>query len=285
MVTASSLAAPGGELERLRVVATILPAYCIAANVGGDAVETWYLASGGGDAHDYQLTPKDRSKIERSQILLVNGLGAEPWLEKVVNAARSLNVVNLSRGLEADLIRGPAAPPLSSRTETNIHVWLDPALMCRMVTNALRAFQQADPGRVALYEANAARYTERLRALDSELIESLKDVRGVSLVTFHDAFPYFARRYGLRVSGVIEEIPDLDPTPRHLSWLREKIRADHVPVIFVEPRHSRRLADRLGNDLGVKVGTLDTLETGTAIATAYEDGMKKNLQALKAALR
>ena len=278
------------ESGRLRVVATILPAYCIATNVGQGMTETWYLAGGGGDAHDHQLTPRDRSEIERARVLLMNGLGAEPWLKKVVHAAgSSLNVVDLSSGLEPQLLRGGfhanGNAEENSRSDTNIHVWLDPTLMMQMVTNALRAFQQSDPARSATYAANAAAYIERLRELDASLKKGLEPLGGAALVTFHDAFPYFARRYGLRISGVIEEVPDLDPTPRHLSELRRKIRTDQVRAIFVEPRHSRRLADRLGRDLGIKVGILDTLESGPPTATAYEDGMNRNLQSLQSTLR
>jgi zinc/manganese transport system substrate-binding protein len=278
----------GAESGRLRVCATILPVYCIAANVGHGVTETWYLAGGGGDAHDYQLTPRDRSEIERAGVLLINGLGAEPWLKKVVHAAgSSLNVVDLSRGLESSLLPGTshAGGEERSRSETNIHVWLDPTLMLHMVTNAMRAFQQSDPAHSAIYATNAAAYAERLTALDASMRKGLQSLNGAALVTFHDAFPYFARRYGLRISGVIEEIPDLDPTPRHLSALREKIRMDKVRAIFVEPRHSRRLADRLGRDLGIKVGILDTLENGPTSATAYEEGMNRNLQSLQSTLR
>jgi ABC-type Zn uptake system ZnuABC Zn-binding protein ZnuA len=218
----------------------------------------------------------------------MNGLGAEPWLKKVVKAAgSSLNVIDLSHGLEPRLLRGTshANGDEHSETETNIHVWLDPTMMIHMVTNALRAFQQCDPARSAIYATNAAAYIERLAALDDTMRKGLQPLGGAALVTFHDAFPYFARRYGLRISGVIEEVPDLDPTPRHLSALRQKIRADQVRAIFVEPRHSRRLADRLGRDLGIKVGILDTLENGPASATAYEEGMNRNLQSLQSTLR
>jgi ABC-type Zn uptake system ZnuABC Zn-binding protein ZnuA len=283
-----TLPAWAGEAVRLRVCATILPIYCIAENLGQGVAQTWYLAGSGGDAHDYQLTPRDRSEIERARLLFVNGLGAEPWLKKVAaSAGRSLNVVELSRGLESHLLRGSLGIEggKDSETETNLHLWLDPTLMCQMVTNALRAFQQSDPANAGVYASNATRYVARLMALDHKLSQGLQSLRGLPVVTYHDAFPYFARRYGLRVAGVIEAVPDLDPTPRDLSQLRQTMRAEKVRAIFVEPRHSRRLADRLGRDLGVKVGILDTLESGPATAGAYEEGMERNLQSLQSILQ
>jgi len=104
-------------------------------------------------------------------------------------------------------------------------------------------------------------------------------------MTFHDAFPYFARRYGFKVAGVIEEIPDVSPTARHLARLASIVQRERVRAIFVEPLHSRRLADRLGRDLRVKVGTLDTLESGAARADAYETGMRDILRNLQQTLR
>jgi zinc transport system substrate-binding protein len=285
-------AAPSSP-ARPRVVATILPAYCIATNIGRDLVEVGYLVGAGGNGHDYQLTPRDRSEIERARLLLMNGLGIEPWLKKTLAAVpASVRVVSLSQGLESRLLaiehrhaHGPGEKHDHAHDEFNPHLWLDPTLMMQMVTNALRGFRQMDPQNAGRYATNAAEFIARVQAIDRELMDGLAGLRGVSIVTFHDAFPYFARRYGINVAGVIEEIPDVDPTPRHLAKLSATIRAAKARAIFVEPRHSRRLADRLGRDLGIKVGVLDTLEGGPASATAYEEGMRNILRNLQSTLR
>jgi ABC-type Zn uptake system ZnuABC Zn-binding protein ZnuA len=100
-------------------------------------------------------------------------------------------------------------------------------------------------------------------------------------VTYHDAFAYFARRYGLAVVGVIETVPDVEPTPGHLRELRETVRRRQVKAIFTEPHHAGRLARQLGEDLNIPVGTLDTLESGPLQADAYEAGMRRNLRVLE----
>lgn len=286
------------EPARLRVVATILPAYSVAANIGGDLVDVRYLVGAGGDGHDYQLTPRDRSDIENARLLLKNGLGIEPWLRRTIaSAPSSLKVVDLSKGLEARLIASSDAhghhhqdqdathDPGHAHAEMNPHIWLDPVLMMRMVTNALIAFQAVDPDRADRYARNASNYVARLEALDAELVRGLEPLRGAAIVTFHDAFPYFARRYGLKIVGVIEEIPDVDPTARHLTELSTRIRTERARAIFVEPRHPARLAERLGRDLGLKVGMLDTLESGAPTLDAYEKGMRGILKNLQSTLR
>ncbi len=277
---------------RLRVVATILPAYCLATNIGGDLVDVRYLVGAGGDGHDYQLTPRDRSDIENAGLLLKNGLGIEPWLRKTIaSVPPSLRVVDLSRGLEARLIASSDAREHGHGNDSNEqggmnpHTWLDPVLMMQMVTNALLGFQAVDPAHADRYARNASNFVARLEALDAELARGLEPLRGAAIVTFHDAFPYFARRYGLKIAGVLEEIPDVEPTARHLTELSTRIRTERVRAIFVEPRHPARLAERLGRDLGVKVGMLDTLESGVPAVDAYERGMRGILQSLRSTLR
>jgi zinc transport system substrate-binding protein len=280
------------------VIATVLPVYCVAANVAGDLAQVNCLLGEGGDAHDYQLTPRDRSNIERAEAILFNGLGLEPWLDKVIASVRSgRELVALSAGLENDLIpnvSGDRTPRgahshhdgavANQRTGMNPHVWLDPILMARMATNALRAFQRMDPPNAAQYVSNCTAFVQRLLTLDRDLAEGLRPFQRISVVTYHDAFPYFARRYGLKVAGVIEEIPDVDPTPLHLSELRKTILDQQVKAIFVEPRHSARVARRMGRDMNVRVGVLDTLETGELGLDSYDRGMRANLQSIRKAL-
>jgi ABC-type Zn uptake system ZnuABC Zn-binding protein ZnuA len=105
------------------------------------------------------------------------------------------------------------------------------------------------------------------------------------VVTFHDAFPYFCRRYGLKLVGVIEEVPGSSPSPRYLAALSQAIRDQGVGVVFAEPQFNPRLALQLTRDLKISLAQLDVLETGSLSATAYEEGMRRNLQALTKALR
>jgi ABC-type Zn uptake system ZnuABC Zn-binding protein ZnuA len=104
-------------------------------------------------------------------------------------------------------------------------------------------------------------------------------------VTFHDAFPYFLRRYDLHLVGVVEEVPDVDPSPRYLARLMRAIRASGVGVVFTEPQFNVALAKRLAEDLKLKLAELDVLETGPLTAGAYEDAMRTNLRVLNEQLR
>lgn len=278
----------------LKVLTTFLPVYCFAANVAGDFAQVQNLLPANVEPHDYQFSRKDLQKLSDADLVFANGLGLESWLDKALGITGGLHappVVEISAGLEPELILNPAfSQPTSlhgprpsvgvSRFSYNPHFWLDPRLAARAVTNILRALQAADPAHAGEYASNAAAYVARLEKLDRELQVQLAPVRGASIITYHDAFPYFARRYGLQVMGVVEAVADVEPSLKYLAGLYRSARASEVRAIFAEPPSVPRLARQIGRDLGLPVGQLDTLEAGALEAGAYEKAMLRNGQTL-----
>jgi len=246
--------------------------------VAGDLAQVDNLLPPGASAHDFQFTLAERRKLDQADLIIANGLGLESWLDKVLEKSGSRRVVRGAAGLATDAAStaGRAANP---------HVWLDPILAGRMVTNILAALQQADPANASGYATNAAAFALRLQKLDEELRTGLAAVPGRAIITSHDAFPYLAQRYGLKVVGVIEEHPDVAPTPAHLSALRSMIQTNGIKALFVDAQESRRRARQLARDFKVAVVVLDTLEAAPLTPTAYEDGMKRNLRALQQAVK
>ena len=279
------------------IVTTILPVHCLAASVAGDHAEVVSLMAGTADAHDFQLTPRERRLLDRANLVVANGLGLEPWLSRVLaGPKKDSRVVELAAGIEAELIHSSHPEGDSGHSHAagqhehcahgiNPHIWLDPQLYRRMVTNFLAAIQTADPNNAVAYASNATVFLARLELLDQDLRSGLAPLTNAPIVTYHDAFPYLAGRYGLRVVGVVEEMPHVSPTPKHLSELRNVIEKERVKVLFTEPQHPDKLARRLAEDLKLRVLPLDTLETGEFTPQAYEEGMRKNLQSLREALK
>ena len=227
-------------------------------------------------------------------MVVINGLGIESWLDSMIHAGgEAKTVVKISAGLKWQLIY--SKPYLKSESGDkdggqrsafpNPHIWLDPRLVEHGVTNLLLSMQKADPANAEGYERNAREYLKRLEKLDAELAAGLALYKGRAIVTFHDAYPYFARRYGLRIVGVIEEVPDVEPSPRYLARLREVMQREGVKVIFSDKQFPAKLADQIGLDYHVRVAQLDTLETGEMKPGAYEEAMRANLHALVEALK
>ncbi|HXJ60769.1 MAG TPA: zinc ABC transporter substrate-binding protein [Verrucomicrobiae bacterium] len=287
--SASSAEAPASP--RLRIVTSILPVYCFTHQVAGGNAQLDNLLAAGADAHDFQLSRRERQLIDTSDLLVINGLGMEQWLQKALSQARPrLVTIEAARGLGGSLSGNdsegtPTGASGHAGGTPNPHVWLDPLLAKQMVTNILDALEKADPGRRAAYASNALSYIQRLEQLHQEIAAGLAPFRHAPIVTYHNAFEHFARRYQLKVVGVIEEVPDVEPTFSHLAALAKTIREQRVKVIFTEPHHDGRLAHTLGRDLGVRVALMDTLESGPLRAEAYEDQMRANLRILQENLK
>jgi zinc/manganese transport system substrate-binding protein len=292
-----------GETEPIRILTTLPAIHSWAVNVVGDPARVENLLPADVGPHDFQFRPSDLRKLAKADLVLVNGLGVDEWLNRAVASGASKpgrKIVTVTDGLASVLIRhlpelevdggdkaghdlehshgGPDPAP-------NPHVWLDPRLAQHGVSNILNALVAADPANAEGYTRRATAYLLNLEALDREILSSLSSLKDRRIVTFHDAFPYFCRRYGLTLTGVIEEVPSVDPSPKYLASLIGVIRKTGVRVLFSEPQFNPRLIRRLSEDLHVSVAELDVLETGRPSPTFYVDGMRKNLRSLQAALR
>lgn len=266
-------AAGAAGREKLRVLTSIPPVHCFTLNVAGNLARVDSLLPPGGSAHDFQFTFRERRKLEAADLVILNGLGLEGWLTRAIQQSGPKRTLEAAGGLESELIGG------------NPHVWLDPRLAIRMTTNILAALQAADPPNAAGYASNATAYVARLQALDREMEAGLAGVTNRALVTAHDAFAYFARRYDLRVAGTLEPAADVDPGAAHLSLLRRQMEQQRVRAIFVDAHYPARRLRQLERDFQAVVGVLDNLEGSPSKAGAYEDGMRANLRSLLKALR
>jgi zinc/manganese transport system substrate-binding protein len=275
----------------LRVLTTFLPLYCFAANIAGTTAQVENLLPANISPHDYQFSRRDLQKLQRADLVIQNGAGMDMWLERLLQrSGKDKRVVVATAGMENSFIFGvtPLENFSASRKEPNgapnPHVWLDPVLARQMVTNILQAFINADPDHRKEYESNAGEFLATLTKLDQDFQERLAPERGKPLVTLHDAFPYLARRYGLKLAGVLEQVPDVDPSARYLQAFQEVIRKESIPVLFVEPQYSSRLVRQMAADMNLKVAELDTLETGPLKKETYEKVMRRNLETLATSL-
>lgn len=299
-----SAGSAASETRRLRVLTSFLPVYCFTVNVTGDLARVENFLPAGVGPHEYQLAPRDLLRLGTADLIVVNGLQLESWLNQAIQSRAirdPARVVQAAAGLDAELIftgrqpmslgtapssRGSDAPAADARRGlANPHFWLDPRLAAHAVTNVLAALQKADPAHAAAYAGNASAYLQRLEKLDAELRRATAPLQQRAFITYHNAFPYFSRRYSLNILGVIEQTPDVNPSPRYLAHLSQVVRQHHVKAIFTERQFSAALAEQLGRDLEVPVAELDTLETGRFVPTAYEDGMRSNLATLVQYLR
>lgn len=266
----------------LRIVTSFYPMYVATLNLAAalPGVQVVNLTRPlTGCLHDYQLAPEDMITLTTADLFVVNGAGMESFMEKAIRHNRRMVVVEASAGIE--LIRAGAAPDAPA----NPHVWVSISDHLRQVANLAAGLAQADPARAGRYAANAAAYSAQLEALRAEMHQVLDGVRGRPIVTFHEAFPYFAREFGLRVAAVVEREPGSEPNAQELAATIRTVRAAGVRALFAEPQYPAKAADLIARETRAKVYTLDPAVSGPLQADAYLTIMRRNVQVLREALR
>ena len=295
------LALPAASLAET-VVTSFYPNYLFTLNLtdGIDGVEVHNLAAPGtGCLHDYQLQTGDMKKLAQADVFLINGAGMESFLPGVTDAFPSLPVVNASEGidlLDAE-VEGVVIDAHDGHDEDenhdhddgsyNAHVWLDAANAQIMVANLAEGLIAALPEHAEAIAANRDAYLIRLSALDEELTEGLADLPRKDIITFHEAFPYFAQAYGLNVAAVVNREPGDALSPARLAELVQVVRNLGAPPLFVEPQYDDMAARTLSAETGAPVYQLDPVVTGpeeNIPLTYYEDIMRQNMTVLQEAL-
>ena len=274
------------------VVASFYPIHLFARNLleGIDSVEVSSLADPtSGCLHDYQLQTGDMKALARADVFLINGAGMEGYLEGVFEAFPTLPVVDASQGvelLEDCSDHGHDEDDHDHDHAFNAHIWLDAENAALMVANLADGLIAALPQHEAAIAANRDAYIARLTALDAELTAALANLPHKDIITFHEAFPYFANAYGLNVAAVINRDPDDALSPRQLAELCKTVKALGAPPLFVEPQYEDMAAKTISRETGASLYTLDPIVTGPADAplTHYEDVMRQNLNVLLDAL-
>ena len=268
--------------QRVKVVASIPPLADFARQVGGDKVDVALLLPPGASPHTFEPSPRVMQEIASARIFIKIGAGLEFWADKLIAAAnRNILLVDCSEGV--DLIRD-AAHDHGGLHGADPHYWLDPVICLKVVTRIENALIAADPGNAALYRKNAAAYRERLVALDREIAASIKTFRTMEYITFHSAWNYFSRRYGLKVAGVIEESPGKEPSPRHIGAILRALKKMKTKVVFAEPQFSPKIAEAIAREGGGRVLFLDP-EGGLKGRETYIDLIRYNVSMMEKAMK
>ena len=266
--------------EKILVAASIAPLADFAKNVGGKLVEVELLVPPGSSPHTYQITPRQMKFVSKASVLVLNGVNLEFWAEKVVDAADNptLTVIRAADGLETiDSAEG------HGRSGSNPHVWLDPINAVHQVESIRDALVRADPAHKAEYAANAHEYIEKLKRLDQDIRTEVSTFKSKQFITFHPAWAYFARRYGLVQVAVIETGPGKEPSPSDLRRVIKTAGRLKAKAIFAEPQFSAKVAEVIAEEAGAEVLFLDPL--GRPPHYDYIQTMRSNLKQISRALR
>ncbi len=270
-------AEPAGQ--PVKILCSFYPMYVMALNIVGDApgvrVECMTEPMAG-CLHDYQLTPGDLKSLGTADIFIANGAGMESFIEKAIRQSPRLRIIEASQGI-------PLVFP------DNPHLWVSLAGAIEEVKTVARGLAAADPPRAAVYAENAAGYVARLEKLRRHMHAVLDGLPRRDIITFHEACPYFAREFNLKIVGVVEREPGSEPSAGELAQTIAMIRRAKVKALFAEPQYPARSAELIHRETGIRVRLLDPAVTGprepAKARDAYLAAMENNLNVLAEALK
>lgn len=271
-------ATPSDGKKRILTTFTIIQD--IAQNVAGDAAVVESITKPGAEIHDYEPTPQDLVKAQDADLVLWNGLGLERWFEKFLQQVRDVPAAVISDGVEPMSIgEGPY------NGKPNPHAWMSPANAIKYVENIRAALVKLDPPNAAIYSANAAAYTEKLKAVDAPVRQKLETIPAAQrwLVSCEGAFSYLARDYGLKELYLWPVNADQEGTPQQVQKVVDAIRASQIPVVFSESTISDKAMQQVAKETGAKFGGVlyvDSLTDATGPAPTYLKLLETNADTL-----
>lgn len=240
----------GADPTRLGVITTTTVFADLVAQVGGDRVDVHSLVPKGGDVHTFDPRPSDIVRVSTATLMFRNGLGLDDWLTKLVeDSGSNAKVVALGEGLPGvDYIAGGDGQP-------NPHVWMNVAYAEKYVDRIEATLAAVDPADASTFAARASAYKQQLATLDADIRSRLGAVPAANrvVVSFHDAFPYFAAAYGLTVVGTVVSAPGQEPSAGQIADLISKIRASGAKAIFSEAQFNDALAGAIASETGATI--------------------------------
>lgn len=259
LVTMALAIAAQSALAKLNVVATTADFAAIAREVGGDKVEVTALAKPTEDPHFIDAKPGFISKLNRADVLIEGGAELEHgWLEPLLQGARNPKITGAGAGhVHGNTgVKMLGVPTALDRSQGDIHAGgnphylVDPLNAKIVAANIVEAFCKVDAKFCEGYRANLKRFHETVDARLAEWQKQMAPHKGASLVAYHDSWPYFAERFGLKIDMFLEPKPGIPPTPSHVASLIQKMREQNVRVILVDAYVSRRQAESLASKTG-----------------------------------
>jgi zinc/manganese transport system substrate-binding protein len=269
---------------KLPVVATFSILADLARNVGGERLEVISLVGPNGDAHVYQPSPADAKNLNAARLILVNGLGLEGWLDRLIKASgANAPIVVATKGI------APRKMEEDGKIGLDPHAWQSIANAEIYVANIRDGLIAVDPAGAVAYRANAAAYLARLAELDNEVRANLAEIppERRKIITTHDAFGYFGEAYDFKFIAPEGASTESEASARDVAKIIRQIKAEKIPAVFLENVTDPRMAKRIAEESGATMGGVlysDALSAPDGPAPSYVDMMRNNIKQLTGAL-
>ncbi len=255
--------------QKVVAIASFFPLYEFTKEIGREKVDVTLLVPSGVEPHDWEPTIKDLQLLQQADVIIINGIGFENWIDNIDSVNSDVKVTDTSIGI--------------SILESDPHIWLNPVMAQKQVENIVDSLSKVDPLNEKYYKQNGISYIKKLEELDNKISYELSSCKK-DFIAFHNAFSYFANQYDLNQHTVLKSNePHEEPTSKSLENIINLARDLDSNVIFTEEAVDKRTSQVIANEIGGKVLTLSPLEVGDS-QTDYIKKMEENLSHLKEAL-
>ena len=282
------------ENSKLQIITSATFLNEFSQNVGKEMIDVTLLVPMGADPHDWEPTIRDREKLQKADVIIVNGIGYEHWIGSFDSNDNQGILVDTSNGISTldsekhddhakeDDHDGHEEEDKNNHEDLDPHIWLNPVYAQLQVKNIANALSNSDPTNKNYYQSNAAIYNQELNLLDTKIRTELSGCK-TDFITFHDAFSYFSEEYGLTQHTIISSIDSHgEVTPKTLENIISLARELNIKIIFAEESTSTKTSQVIADEIGGKVLVLSPLEIVSD--ETYVEKMTQNLQSLKDAL-
>ena len=268
--------------SKLQVMSSFYPLREFSQNVGKEKVDVKLLVPVGVEPHDWEPTIKDVQQMQKSDLIIINGIGFESWVDKLNEMNYQGMLVDTSDGIIIKNIDEESSIQEHANKSGDPHIWLNPVFAKIQVQNIADAFSNSDPKNKQYFQENAANYINKLDLLDSKIRNELSGCNH-DFIAFHHAFSYFADEYDLTQHTIIPSYAShAEPTAKTLENVINKAKQLNLKVIFTEETADPKTSQVIANEIGGKILVLSPLEIGNN--ETYISRMTKNLNSLKEAL-
>jgi zinc/manganese transport system substrate-binding protein len=279
---------------KLKVVATLPDLGSLAREIGGDKIELSVLAKPTEDSHFVDARPSFVVQLRDADVLIEGGAELEiGWLPPLLQNARNpkIDVGKPGRVAAAQGVRLTNVPAGASRAAGDVHALgnphfvVDPIIAKTVALHIAQAFSAVDATNASSYDANYKKFEATINAKLQEWGAALLPFKGQNVVAYHDSWPYFAHRFGINIDTFLEPKPGIPPSPSHLAEVIDKMKAQKMKAIIVEPFHDRKIAEKVASATGAKVVDFAQYPGGVAGTDSYVKLIDKLVVTLAAALK
>jgi zinc/manganese transport system substrate-binding protein len=280
--------------DKVRVVATTTDLKALTEAVGGNLVEVDALARGNQNPHDLEVRPSLMVKVRRADLLVMNGLELDQWVEVVVQGANNPRVgpgapgrVDASAGiLVLEVPRGRVDRSMGDvHPVGNPHYTVDPGLAPAVTANILEGLARVAPQNRAAFERNREQFLARLDEAMARWSAALAPFKGAKVIVDHNMWPYFLTRFGLIQAGSVEERPGIPATPAHITQLIAYMKGDKIKVIISVPWADYKLSEFVAQEAGAKVVLVANAVGSLKGTDTYLDTIDYNVRTVAQALK